>query len=226
MQEDELIRRFPTLYHMAEDNTWPTIKQHGLLSTAALLDLFDADARTRTEVLGQVRRSKIALEHPLHGTAVVRDQRPLKFLDRCLTPGTTPQQFLDALNNRVFFWLTYERLQRLLGANLYRNHPQTVLHIDTAALLDQHRDAIQLAPYNTGSMHVPTAPPRGADVFVDLDDYPYEQWEKKRGRRQDAVVELTVPHSVPCVAECTLRVERWHGGAPQEVLYENRQSRV
>ncbi|WP_372441769.1 DUF7002 family protein [Lentzea nigeriaca] len=207
------------MYHMAEDGTWPTIQRHGLLSTAALLDLFEADAPTRATVLDQVRRSTITLEHPEHGSAVVRDQRPLKFLDRCLTPRTTPQQFLDALNGRVFFWLTYERLQRLLNASLYRKHPQTVLHIDTASLLAEHRDEVQLAPYNTGSMHVPTAPPRGADVFVDLLDYPYDRWERTRGRNADAVVELTVPHSVPRITDHTVRVERWHLGEPREVLY-------
>jgi hypothetical protein len=67
----------------------------------------------------------------------------------------------DALNGRVFFWLSAGRLETLLNARLYRNQRHTVLHVDTAALLNAYLDRVQLAPYNTGSMHVPTAPNAG-----------------------------------------------------------------
>lgn len=220
MRRDELIRKFPVLYHMAEDGTWPAIKTHGLLSTTALVDLFEPDESTRVEILTQVRRSSVTLEHPQHGIAVVRDQRPLKFLDQCLLPDTTPQQFLDALNGRVFFWLSANRLHRLLGAAMYRNRVHTVLHVDTAELLERHGDTVQLAPYNTGSMHVPNAPARGANVFVDLDEYAYETWAKKRGQGMEAVVELTVPYSVPQIEQVTVRVERWKGGTPVSTLFD------
>jgi hypothetical protein len=151
---------------------------------------------------------------------VIRDQGPLKFLDRCLEPGTTPEEYLAALNGRVFFWLTAERVERLLGARRYRTKPQTVLHLDTARLLDRYGDQVQLAPYNTGSMHVPNAPRRDIDVFVDLDKYPYDKWRACRGGRSDAVVELTVPYAVPDVSDFVVRVERWNGGALTEVLHQ------
>jgi hypothetical protein len=135
-----------------------------------------------------------------------------------LTDGTTEQQFLDSLNERVFFWLTRERLTRLLGATLYRDKRHTVLHVDTAGLLDVYGSVAQLAPYNTGSMHVPTVPKRGADVFVDISQYPYADWRRLRGPRQDAAVELTIPYSVPDIRNFVLKAETWSGGGPVEVL--------
>jgi hypothetical protein len=185
-----------------------------------LVDLYNPEPDQRDEILAKVRRASITLADPSLGRAVVRDQRPMKFLHACLLPGTSPQQFLDALNGRVFFWLTRERLTKLLGATLYRQKQHTVLHVDTRELMSRYGDAVQLAPYNTGSMHVPTAPHRGSDVFVDIDRYPYDAWRAKRGRQGDAAVELTVPYAIPDIAEMTVRVERWEGGESIERIFE------
>jgi hypothetical protein len=137
-----------------------------------------------------------------------------------MLPGTSPEQFLDALNGRVFFWLTMERLVRLVGAVRYRRQPQIVLQVSTAELMSRYGDQVELAPLNTGSMHVPTAPARGVEVFVRVDEYPYEQWRAKRGPRADAVVELTVPYAIPDIAEMTTRVERWIDRRSTEVLFQ------
>jgi len=96
-----------------------------------------------------------------------------------------------------------------------------VLHINTAALLNKHGDVVQLAPYNTGSMHVPYphAPKRGKSIFVDLGEYPYERWLAKQ-KSKEGVVELTIPYSVPDIATFVRRVERWEGGRPTSVLFE------
>ncbi|MFE5504342.1 DUF7002 family protein [Amycolatopsis japonica] len=219
MLAEELIARYPTVYHMAENGTWPAIRERGLLSTKALVDLYEPDEGTANAILNQVRKKSVTIESSRYETAVIRDQLPLKFLEKCLLPGTTPQQFLDALNGRVFFWLKIERLQKLLNARQYRRKKQTVLHVDTAELVARYGGKIQLAPYNTGSMHVPNSPPRGADVFVDLIDYPYDAWEKKRRHSSiDPVVELTVPYAIPDIGELVSRVERWEAGMPVEML--------
>jgi hypothetical protein len=217
---EQLISYHPTLFHMAEAGTWPSIRAHGLLSTKAIVDLCQPPKATVAAILNTARRESIAVQHATLGQITIRDQLPLKFLQHCLTEATTPQQFLDALNGRVFFWLTRQRLATLLGARLYRNSEHTVLHVDTAGLLARYAAVAQLAPYNTGSMHVPTAPKRGADVFVDVADYPYDEWQSRRGRSGDAAVELTLPYSIPDVAEFTLRAETWRGGDPVEVLFK------
>jgi hypothetical protein len=150
----------------------------------------------------------------------IRDQVPAKFLHACLEDGVTPAQYLDALNGRVFFWVSAERLVRLLNARLYRSLRHTVLHVDTAALLRAYPGRVQLAPYNTGSMHVPNMPRRGPGVFTDVADYPYDEWARRRGRTGEPVVELTIDYAVPDIASYVTRAETWEEGTPMEVLYE------
>ena len=52
----ELLRHCPTLYHMAEGGSWPSIQRHGLRSTSALLDLFEVDGARREAILRRHRR--------------------------------------------------------------------------------------------------------------------------------------------------------------------------
>ena len=210
----------PTLYHMAEDGSWPSIRERGLLSTQAIIDLYQPDEQTREAVLSSVRRTKITLTSPDLGDITIRDQIPAKFLEECMYDGADPAEYLDALNSRVFFWMSLHRLERLLDAQHYRHLRHTVLRVDTAALLEEYAADVQLAPYNTGSMHVPTAPKRGPGIFSDLADYPYDEWVSKRGRSGDHIVELTVKYAVPDIKNFVTRVETWADGRPIELLYE------
>jgi hypothetical protein len=214
----------PTLYHMAEDGTWPSIRQRGLLSTQALVDLYEPDADVREQILSTARRDKIKLTNSALGEMTIRDQRPAKFLKECMNDGVSPQDYLDALNGRVFFWLRISRLTRLLGARLYRDSRHTVLHVGTARLITAYPDRVQLAPYNTGDMHVPNMPKRGPNVFTDLADYPYEQWLAKRGRSGEPVVELTVSYAIPDIAQFVTKVETWADGEPVAALYSDSSS--
>lgn len=220
MGPEQLVKEHPVVFHMAEDGTWPSIRTQGLLSTRALVDLYQPAFAVSEAILNTVRRSRIVLARSGLAPAVIRDQLPLKYLEQGLTDGTTPKEYLALLNGRVFFWLTRERLSRLLRARQYRSHPHLVLCLDTAELLRCHGKNVQLAPYNTGSMlrPPPYSPRRGSDVFVDIDEYPYDRWRRQRGLRGDAVVELTVDYAVPDAAELVLRVERWEGGACTEIL--------
>jgi hypothetical protein len=216
----QLIGLHPTLYHMAEDGSWPSIRERGLLSTRAIVDLYQPGDDTRAEILSAVRRNKITLVRIGLPEVTIRDQQPAKFLSRCLHEGVTEHEYLDALNGRVFFWVSAGRLKRLLNAKLYRNLRHTVLHVGTAALLTAYSGRVQLAPYNTGSMHVPTAPKRGPGVLADLADYPYDEWVKQRGRSGDPIVELTIDYAVPDIASYVTRVETWADSTPVEVLHE------
>jgi hypothetical protein len=109
----------------------------------------------------------------------------------------------------------------LLGAARYRSQAQTVLQFDTAEVLARYGKQVQLAPFNTGSMHVPPphSPVRGRDAFRDVEDYPFDHWRAKRGNSGDAVVELTIPTAVPDAGELAVRVERWINVAPVETLH-------
>jgi len=47
MDVSELIERYPRLYHATHMDAWPGIAAHGLLSTSALLDLFEIHGSRR-----------------------------------------------------------------------------------------------------------------------------------------------------------------------------------
>lgn len=154
-----LAADFPRLYHVAEAGSWESIRRHGLLSTSALLDLFEVQGELRQQLESEHRPRSVPITHPLHGSAVIRDQNPLNMtrLAGCLT-GMSAQEWLRELNRRVFFWPSEQRLTRLLGAKAYRDQEHDVLIVDTRSLVERHRRNITLAPINTGAT-IPTAAP-------------------------------------------------------------------
>ena len=63
----------PQLYHMAQYGSWPSIRDHGLLSTTALLDLFNIDGRERRTIEGERRRRTIEVIDGSGAVASIRD---------------------------------------------------------------------------------------------------------------------------------------------------------
>lgn len=216
MTVDDLIALHPRLWHMAADGSWPSIQKYGLLSTAALLDLYGYTGEQRL-ALEAVRRPESVkiIADGLPG-AIVRDQKPMsdKALTRCLRDGLTPIEWYRLLNEKVFFWLTRERLRTLLGA--YEHAPQIVLTLETATLVKAQANNILLCPINSGST-IMNPTPRGADTFLPIEDFPYEIWRKTRGNKRKAVVELVVAGGVPDIAAHVLAVHRVTGGAVTEL---------
>jgi hypothetical protein len=201
-----LSGRYPVLYHMAEYGSWPSIRLHGLLSTSSLLNLFEVVGADRIQIECHRRTESIQIRHPKHGVAVVRDQKPMDDLGlrRALKDNLTPGEWYQILNGMVFFWLTEERLDRLRGARPYRNTSHTILHVDTRALLERHAERVRLSPINSGCTK-PYPAPRGRDTFLSLEEYPFDQWNKKRSGK-DPVVELAVKGGVTDISDFVIRV--------------------
>lgn len=218
---DTIALEYPRLFHMAEPRAWPSIRRHGLLSTTSLLDLFEIDGSRRKAIEAQHRPKSIPISHPTYGTAVVRDQKPMSdsALRKCLLDGLTPADWYRLLNRHVFFWLSRQRLERLLGARAYRQQRHTILEVDTLALLDAYAKRIVLAPINSGST-IMNPQPRGKATFQPIASYPYEEWRKKRGRR-DAIVELAIRGGVQDIERFVLRVTEEGAGIATKVLHEN-----
>jgi hypothetical protein len=186
----ELATYYPRLYHMAEHGSWESIQRHGVLGTGALLDLFEVPAEGRDPILSRQRTESVLIEHPIHGRAVIRGQKPLNRskLDGCLK-GCSFEQWLQMLNSRVFFWLTRERLQTLMCAREYCAKTHVVLVLDTLRLATDYRNSVTLAPMNTGNTR-PYAHPRGLSTFSRMADYPFKE-RLERGLYY-TVVELAV----------------------------------
>jgi hypothetical protein len=211
MDVSELIATFPRLYHMAHADAWPGIQKHGLLSTAALLDLFEIREALRHQIESCRRPEFVALEHANHGRAVIRDNKPMDDagLRRALT-GATPEIWYKLLNQKVFFWVTEQRLTTLLNARAYKKSNHCVLTIDSAPLIRAYADKIWLCPMNSGCTK-PVPHPRSLGTFSRIPVYPFEAWTKKRSGATKAVVELAVDYAIPDIGNFVLSAELRNG---------------
>jgi hypothetical protein len=216
---DQLTTYYPRLYHMAEKGIWPSIERHGLLSTTALLDLFEINGDLRRRIETEHRPQSVTITHPKHGNATIRDQKPMREgpLRECLQ-GMTPRQWYSMLNGRVFFWVTEDRVQTLLNAKAYRDHIHTVVTVETRSLLKKYASVIALSPINSGST-IYNPRPRGPETFRSLADYPFEERRKLRGVA-NAVAEEAVGYAVLDLRDFVIRVEHRKGSRIVEILYK------
>lgn len=212
MTVEELLENYPRVFHMAEDGSWDSIRGHGLLSTSALLDLYGIAGKERHKLESQRRPESVRISRSGLPDAVIRDNKPMtaSALDKCLVDGITPTEWFETLNSRAFFWLSKERLDRLLSARAYRDRPQTVLELNTASLVAAHRDNIRLCAINSGAT-IYNPVPRGADTFKTIEAYPFDEWCAKR-KPADAVVELTVLDGVRDIMNHVQAVDHYESG--------------
>ncbi len=203
---------------MADVTSWPSISKHGLLSTTALLDLFEINGNQRQAIESCHRPLSVEITHPKHGTAVIRDQIPMResALRKCLQ-GCSPQQWYEFLNRKVFFWVTEERVQTLLKARAYRSNDHLVITVNSSQLLAQHGERTLLSPINSGStIYRPVQ--RSLSTFKTLVEYPYAERRKLRGTAH-AIAETAIDYSVPNLTAFVERVERRRGDRVLETIY-------
>jgi Family of unknown function (DUF7002) len=194
-----IAERWPRLFHMAEVGSWESIERNGLLSTTALLDLYEVTGSQRDAIESARRPESVAIHHPKLGTACIRDNKPINetVLRRTLV-GMTEPEWYRTLNRRVFFWLSESRLDRLRHAPPYRRRPHDILTLDTASVLRAHSERIELAPLNTGAVHPGAKYTRGAGTFQPISTYPWAT--RLSSAPSEPIVELTVILAVPDVA--------------------------
>lgn len=211
MATDELVEQFaalyPRLYHMAESGSWPSIRERGLLSTTALLDLFGIDGVQRDEIESQWRPELVQIPDPIHGTAVIRDQHPMppEHLAKALD-GITPQQWYRFLNRKAFLWLSEERLMRMLNARPYRNADHDVLTLDTRSFVGEYVEQIKVCQINSG-FAIP--------MFGKVTKRSFESFQtierRAETRRLGGLAELTVDYAAPDAWRFVKSVESWRG---------------
>jgi hypothetical protein len=208
MTDEELIATYPRLWHMAEDGSWPSIQQQGLMSAEALVDTYAIGEPRRAEILSSRRPQSVPLTRDGLPQAIVRDQKPMSdaALAKCLGGGLQPADWYRLLNSYSFFWLSRDRIWSLLRARAYRNKPQSVLTVDTASLVAAHSQNIRLSPMNSGStLYRPIE--RDAGIFSPIGAFPYSQRAKTR-KPSANVVELVVPYAVPDIVDHVLAVHQ------------------
>lgn len=206
MDAEELIARHPRVFHTMSATAWPSVQRHGLLSTLRLIDLFGLDPAERDRLLTAPRRQSTVLRAPGLPPAVIRDQKPMKFIADKIDPGSSLAEYLTAINSRVFFWASPERLDRLRQAKEYRTEDQVVLHVDTRALVERHGARIELCRLNSGAVTQKNHPVRGHRSWLPIADYPYEEYRRRHGR-DGALAEVTVLDAVPDILDLADKVE-------------------
>lgn len=216
---DELVSACPTLYHMAERGSWPAIRNYGLLSTSALLDLYGIDGLSRERIERRHRPSSVPIKAEGLPGAVVRDQIPMSDagLERALPSRIKPHDWYALLNAKVFFWLSIERLHKLTGAKSYRELEHDVLEVDTKSLITTHRERIWLCPINSGCTK-PIPHPRDESAFLRIADYPYAHWRGRR-KRTERAVELAVDYSITDIADHVRRVVVKRGSHELSIIH-------
>jgi hypothetical protein len=207
MTSEELIKKYPALYHMAESGTWQSIKEYGLLSTVALAELFSLSDSEKQKLIHERRPDSVVIEHPKHGKATVRDNKVLHehLLEKCLLDDLSPADWYEILNKRVFFWPTENRLLGLLTARPYRNKAHCVLAVNTAKLVARYKEKISLSRINSGSTIYNPAK-RGLSTFRRIPSY-----------EDISIAELAVDHAVPDIRDLVVWVREMRGDVTKEV---------
>ncbi|WP_282295736.1 hypothetical protein [Stenotrophomonas sp. PS02289] len=215
MQLEKLLQRYPYVYHMAELGTWPSIQQRGLLSTTASLDALGIAGTQRTAFESAYRPEMSHLSPGAADDIVLRDQRPMppNRLAQALPVGLTTEQWYRLINNKVFFWVSPERLGRLLRS--YGDSLHDVLRVDTASLLSAHFARTWLCHMNSGNT-LPIPHYRDETIFKRIPDYPVN----RVGTPVKEVVELVVDYSVPDIANHVVDVSRVQGDTHLGVVWK------
>jgi hypothetical protein len=209
MEAELFVRTFPRLYHLAHHEALPSIRRHGLLSTRALLDLFEIAGALRQNIETRMRSQSVTITHPRHGVAVIRDQKAIMSdhrLEQALGGSATAAEFHLLLNSKVFFWVRADRLRTLRDAAAYREEPQLALTLDTRRLVEVYGHELTLCPMNSGSCK-PMPHPRTPRIFQTIRDYDFEFWRRRKGAAAKAVVECTVERAVLDVDRFILQTE-------------------
>jgi hypothetical protein len=182
---DEFCKLRPSVYHVTSVGAIEQIRRHGLLSTAAILELVGYQGDQFERLFSRRRTSSEEISDPVHGVFILRDQKPLPEtqLRKCLPTGIEPRQWYEALNSRVFMWIKWKSVNGLRSAKQYRDQDQQVLTLDSKKLLAAYYDKACVSFINTGyALRRPAR--RGSDTFLPVRDCSAQ-------RLKDAV-ELTI----------------------------------
>ena len=94
-----------------------------------------------------------------------------------------------------------------------------MITFDTAALVAEYEDVIELCAINSGFAQRHAKARRGADTFLAISEYQHPARETQRETGHD-VAELTIKGAVPDVGRFVIRVDRMQDGAVVETIYK------
>ena len=230
MNDSELrqfIRKCPVLYHVTASGSWYSIKEHGLLSTNALLDNSTLEEGESMRIRRNHRPECVTVQgkgsHRIPLKADIRDQIPMndKTLRRQLEAqkaGITAEEWYERQNDRVFFFVSREAAVGLMTLYAERGRPQCMLEVCTKSLFKACYDKIELSEFNTGSnKQEPDVPKKEDGKWHGNLRKPWREYPARKRDRKNVVKELTVPGGIPDIARHVINVVDCDG----EVTYHN-----
>lgn len=209
MRFPELVAAYPLCFHLTAAGAWPDVKAHGLLSTARALA---AHGRADDPAGSAHRPQAVRLQGDERlPTVLVRDQ---VLLAPAQLPGVlidmTSEQWLRALNARVFFYVREADALALSKARAYRTQDHELITLTTRSLINACASRVQLAHLNTGTVQR-GAGVRGSDTFRSIDTY---------AGTVRSVKELTVLDAVTPVLPHVVSVQSVTAGTTTGTRYE------
>ena len=198
METMEFLRRHPRLFHLAHGDAWPSLREHGLLTTKSLVQRSDLDATDQETLLTQHRPAAVTLPVPGLSSVVLRDQGPgdMAMLGSALTGGMSVAEWLGQLSSMVFLFPDEATLSALYAKD--KLEPAVVVELDARRLVDEYGALIRLASINTRAT-VHKSASRGRETFQGI-----RQFDAKR-----KVKEVAVLDDIPDLAKHVRKAERW-----------------
>jgi hypothetical protein len=195
-----LMQPLERLYHLAEADNFPSIREHGLLSTEKLLELVGMPNNERATWLRQHRPNSIRLSNGI----LIRDQRPMppNALAGALVDGLEPADWYALLNRHVFLWPSRDRMER--QRNACGDRPQVLLTFDGIALLERYGADALLSPINSGNARRKPAL-RGRNTLMPFGDWLQAGWPTGQRARPPAEIlfRCSIPVHPPYLIEIT-----------------------
>lgn len=197
MDRHVFLAKYPRLYHLAADGSWPSIRDHGLWATQTLVNRSELPAEERERLLSERRTESVTLSVPEIGDVVLRDHGPLNEvkLAKALTEGMTVSDWLRLLNRYVFLYPDRKPLEALQGA--YGHEPVVLIELNASSMISRYDSLLRVSGINTGSTAYAAAK-RGESTFQSV-----AMFNKTR-----TVKEVAIEHGIPDLAKHLIGAQR------------------
>ena len=202
MDADEFAERVPCLFHVTDREAWPLIERHGLLSTNSMIERFVTDPDHAERLRSERRAKPVPLYEGVAGErAMLNDNIPLVFsrLASALDDGLTPVEWLQLLNERVYFFPARRKADSFIEAGRRGGRRKLMLTFDARSLATAHLDRLFIAPINTGSA-LRTPARRGRAIFAPVASITWDEFATRRSAIKtspDTVAEVSLLGDLP-----------------------------
>ena len=140
-------------------------------------------------VFGSCAENPIQIGSTDRGPVILRDQKPMSLRTlRDSLVDMSPEDWLMALNSKVFFWPTLDRLKIMMRARPYRHLEHVVLILDTKSAISKNFDDVWISTINSGAT-IPWKHPRGRNTFIKPSDLDLNKRIRAAGSRR-AIAEV------------------------------------